>query len=176
MAKGNHNSNFPTNQQPDIEPSEMKNMVFSMEKLRELPKINPNDPEQLEERIKYFFTWCAENHLRPGVELMALSIGVTRKTLWMWEQAGGTKGEIITRSKQVLAALTEQWGITGKINPVTLIFLLKNHFSYRDTVELQASTATSLDTLPTKEEVTKRIPTILRGEAEPGIDDIIENI
>lgn len=176
MAKGNHNSNFPTNQQPDVEPAEMKSMVFSMEKLRELPEINPNDPEQLEERIRYFFTWCAENHLRPGVELMALSIGVTRKTLWKWEQAGGTKGEIIAKSKQVLAALTEQWGMTGKINPVTLIFLLKNHFAYRDTVELQASTTTPLDSLPTKEEITKRIPTIQQTEAEPGIDDIIDNL
>ena len=91
MAKGNPNSNFPNAQQPALKPEEMGGMVAAMEELRELSKINTNDPDELESRVRYFFEWCTEKQLRPGVELMALCIGTSRQNLWKWEQAGGKK-------------------------------------------------------------------------------------
>jgi hypothetical protein len=105
----NKNSNWPTAQQPDIKPEKLAEQVRVMEKIRELPKINFSDPVEIEERIKFFFNFCTENDLRPTVELMALSIGVSRVSLWKWEQEGSTRGEIIRGAKQVLAALMEQW-------------------------------------------------------------------
>lgn len=55
MAKGNPKSNFPNAQQPALKPEEMGGMVAAMEELRELPKINTNDPDELESRVRYFF-------------------------------------------------------------------------------------------------------------------------
>lgn len=81
MAKGNPKSNFPNAQQPALKPEEMGGMVAAMEELRELPKINTNDPDELESRVRYFFEWCTEKQLRPGVELLALCIGTSRQNL-----------------------------------------------------------------------------------------------
>ena len=175
MAKGNPNSNFPNAQQPTLKPEEMGTMVTVMEELRELPKINTNDPEAIEERVTYFFEWCTEKQLRPGVELLALCLGTSRQSLWKWEQAGGKKGEIVERAKQVIAALIEQWSICGKINPATSCFLLKNHFGYKDQYDVSAVPANQLESLPTKEEVVKSIPQMSGGDNEPDFNDILED-
>lgn len=173
MAKGNPNSNFPNAQQPTLKPGEMGDIVAAMEELRELPEINTNAPDELEKRVKFFFEWCIEKQLRPGVELLALSIGVSRQTLWNWEQTGGRKGEIVGRAKQVIASLLEQWSICGKINPATSCFLLKNHFGYRDQYEVAAVPVNPLNSLPTKEEIVKGIPQMMSNEKEPDIEDIL---
>ena len=175
MAKGNPKSNFPNAQQPALKPEEMGGMVATMEELRELPKINTNDPDELESRVRYFFEWCTEKQLRPGVELMALCIGTSRQNLWKWEQAGGKKGEIVGRAKQVIAALLEQWSICGKINPATSCFLLKNHFGYKDQYDVSAVPVNQMESLPTAEEIVKGIPQITAGDIEPDFTDILED-
>lgn len=175
MPKGNPKSNFPNAQQPTVEPEEMGMMVSAMEELRELPKINTNDPEAIEERVTYFFEWCTEKQLRPGVELLALCLGTSRQNLWKWEQTGGAKGEIVERAKQVIAALLEQWSICGKINPATSCFLFKNHFGYRDQYDVAAAPTNQLESLPTKEEIVKGIPQLNEGDNEPDIDEILVN-
>lgn len=55
MAKGNPNSNFPNAQQPALKPEEMGGMVAAMEELRELPKINTNDPDEFRKPCALFF-------------------------------------------------------------------------------------------------------------------------
>lgn len=173
MTKGNPKSNFPNAQQPAVKPEEMSRMVAAMEELRKLPKVNTNDPEAIEERVTYFFEWCIEKQLRPGVELLALCLGTSRQNLWKWEQAGGKKGEIVERAKTVLAALLEQWSICGKINPGTSCFLYKNHFGYRDQFDVAAVPANQLESLPTKEEIARGIPQIIENDNEPNIDEIL---
>ena len=176
MAKGNPNSNFPNAQQPAIKPEEMGSMVFAMEELRELPEINTNDQDELEKRITFFFEWCIEKQLRPGIELLALCVGTTRQTLWNWQQAGGRKGEIVGRAKQVIASLLEQWSLCGKLNPATSCFMLKNHFGYKDEYDITAIPAATVQAeLPTREEIIKRIPQIPESEKEPDITDILED-
>ena len=71
---------------------------------------------------------------------MALCLGTTRVTLWEWQKKGGRRGELITLAKQVLAALLEQWGVTGKINPAALCFMMKNHYGYHDDTKIEIST------------------------------------
>ena len=99
----------------------------------------PQTDDEVEERVKYFFQWCVDNDVRPGVELLALALGTTRQTLWNWQREGERKGEIITLAKQMLAALIENWGQTGKINPAALCFIMKNNFGYADNVQLEVS-------------------------------------
>lgn len=160
----NKNSNWPTNIQPDITPETMTQQIRVMETMRELPKINFSDPVEIEGRIKQFFNLCSENNLRPTVELMALSIGVSRTALWKWEQEGSTRGEIIRGAKQVLAALMEQWGVSGKINPATMCFLLKNHHGYSDTYQIEPVQTNKLDSLPTREEIVRKLPSSVNDE------------
>lgn len=173
MAKGNHTSNFPNAKQPQLEPGQMGKMISAMEELRQLPKINHDNPDELQERITKYFEWTIEKEMRPGIEMLALAIGVDRTTLWRWSQGGGTKGQIIGQARQVIAALTEQWGLMGKLNPGTLIFLLKNHWAYHDDIRIEAINNNKLDSLPTKEEVVKRLGTLAPGEIEPDIEDML---
>lgn len=130
----NRVSNFPTNQQPDVEPGEIGTLVAKMEQLRGMSK--PKTDTEVAERVQWYFRWCIDNDCRPGVEMMALSLGVTRQTLLDWQRKGGRRGETITAAKQLLAALLEQWGVCGKLNPATLCFLMKNHFAYQDNVQI----------------------------------------
>lgn len=162
----NRKSNFPNAQQVDASPGEIGTMVRYMEELRELSK--PNTENEIEDRIKWFFEWCSVNDVRPGVELLALALGTTRQNLWLWQQNGGRKGQLVTMAKQVLAALLEQWGQTGKINPAALCFLMKNHFGYQDNVRLEIEPQKMLEATQTPDEIEDRL---LRIEQDIPIDD-----
>lgn len=128
----NRRSNYPNAQQPDLKPGEMSALIAHMEELRSLPAVR--EPGEVRARVKWFFQWCADGEVRPGVELLALSLGCTRQTLLNWQYEGGVRGEVITAAKQAIAALTEQWGLTGKLNPAAFCFILKNHFNYVDSM------------------------------------------
>lgn len=147
----NRKSNFPNAQQIEVGPGEIGAMVRRMEELRRLSK--PSTEDEIEQRIKWFFEWCSMNDVRPGVELLALALGTTRQNLWLWQQRGDRKGKLVTMAKQVLAALLEQWGETGKINPAALCFLMKNHFGYQDNVQLQIEPRKMLEAERTPEEI-----------------------
>lgn len=127
---------YPAQQQPTSKPEEMALLVADIEGLRR--QTIPQTAEELEQRLRWFFQWCIDHQRRPTVELMALACGTSRQNLWKWEQAGGAKGEVVSRAKQTLAALMETWMIEGRINPVSAIFLLKNHHAYKDQYEFQA--------------------------------------
>ncbi len=131
----NRKSNWPAAQDPDVKPGEMSAMVTLINDIRELDR--PKTDEEVRQRVSAFFQWCIDNDVRPGVELMALSLGTTRQTFWNWQKEGGMKGEIITQAKQMIAALTENWGQTGKINPAAFCFIMKNHFGYSDNVTVE---------------------------------------
>lgn len=147
----NKKSNFPNAQQVAAEPGEIGAMVQRMEELRGLNR--PDTDEAVEQRVKWFFEWCSTNDVRPGVELLALALGTTRQNLWLWQQRGDRRGQLITMAKQVLAALLEQWGETGKINPAALCFMMKNHFGYQDNVQIQIEPRNALEATKTPEEI-----------------------
>lgn len=133
----NKRSNYPNAQQIDAKPGEISAVVQRVEELRRMQPVK--DDNEIEERIKWFFDWCIKNDTRPGVELLALSLGTTRQTLWNWQQTGGRRGDLVTMAKQVLAALLENWGQTGKLNPAAFCFLMKNNYGYADNVQLEVS-------------------------------------
>lgn len=155
----NSKSNWPAAQSPDVKPGEMSVMVKLMNDIRELDR--PKTDGEVEQRIAAFFQWCIDNDVRPGVELMALSLGTTRQTLWNWQKEGGRKGEIITQAKQMIAALTENWGQTGKINPAAFCFIMKNNFGYSDNV--------TVETIP-KQETRRTIEQIEQERGQRFID------
>ena len=86
--------------------------------------------------MKWFFEWCSERDIRPGVELLALSLGCTRQTLLNWQHEGSDRGHIIDAAKQVIAALTEQWGLTNSLNVAAFCFIMKNNYGYSDSVTI----------------------------------------
>lgn len=151
----NTKSNFPTAQQPDVSSEELSMLIERLNDQRKLSRVTT--PEEVEQRVSEYFDACIQNSIRPGVEGMALALGVTRQTLLNWQSEGNQKGEIITRAKQMLAALLESWSMAGKINPITGIFLMKNHFGYADKTEVEVAPRNTLGVNMTPDEIAKRI-------------------
>lgn len=103
-----------------------------------LPKIDPNDPEQLTARVMQYFDICTDNNLSPAVASFALSLGIDRRTLWGWmtEERGTIKNQecanIIKTAYSIINSQYEDMLNTNKINPVSAIFLMKNNLGYKD--------------------------------------------
>ena len=106
------------------------------------PDVNVREPEQVKERMGMYFALCSRDDMKPSVAGMALAFGVHRKTLWAW--ANGIDSnylppasrDLIKKAYQFLNAQMEDYAQNGKVNPVTAIFLMKNHFGYADKQEV----------------------------------------
>lgn len=151
----NKSSNFPNAQVPNLAPGELSKVLTNLNELQKLPK--PLNDEEFESRIRYYFEWCSINEVRPGIEGLALALGVTRQYLWKLQQENSVRGILITKAKQTLAAYMEYLSQNSKINPVTAIFLMKNHFGYADKTEVELVPKNQLESTMSSDEILQRI-------------------
>ena len=113
--------------------------------LMNLPNIDLNDPEQVQERINFYFQLVTGNGNRPTVAGLGLALnGMDRKRLWEIKTGnfGNVRGvttqlpqtvmDIIKKAYKTMEELWENYMQTGRINPVSGIFLGKNNFGYQD--------------------------------------------
>lgn len=134
----NKNSNYPTNAQPNATPAEIGQLVGIMDNMRKLPPVSKREPEKVEERLNYYFQYCTDNGVKPSVEGMSLCLGVSRQSLWEWENDTGSKsGQLVARAKELINSLLTTWTMNGKINAVYTIWLQKNNSGYSDTKTLE---------------------------------------
>lgn len=161
--------NYPTAVQPEVLPGEMGQQIQLQLSLAKLPPIDYKDPEQVEKRITEYFQWCADHDTRPHLEELALALGVVRQTLWKWRKQGGKRGELIDRAVQLLASLHEAWGLSGKLNPATFCFVMKNHFLWQDTINIEAATTTNT---PQPEMTTEQIRAAIEENIPIDTDDV----
>ncbi len=139
----NKNSNYPTNAQPNATPAEIGQLVGIMDNMRKLPPVSKREPEKVEERLNYYFQYCTDNGVKPSVEGMSLCLGVSRQSLWEWENDTGSKsGQLVARAKELINSLLTTWTMNGKINAVYTIWLQKNNAGYSDvkTLEIKPKT------------------------------------
>ena len=158
--------NYPNQQQPDIEPDKLAAMVTHMAELQSLEPVSNAD--DVAERLEFFFQWCAKKQLRPTVSLMCLCLGHHRQTLINWQNKGDRRGQLISRAKQVLESLTEQWMTCGRINPVSGIFILKAQFHWKEAITIETASPGQLRPQLTPAEVARQI------EMDIPIDDDYE--
>ena len=105
----------------------------------DLPPIDISDPQQVENRIRYYFHRCAEEEHRPGVVGLCNYLGIDRSTFNQWVNGNyraGTHYDIAKKAYDILESMWEDYALNGQVNPVTLIFLGKNHFGYQDRTEV----------------------------------------
>lgn len=104
----------------------------------DLPLLDISDAEAVRERIGWYFLHCAENDMKPTVTGLALALGVTMDTMRDWASGRSRKGthmELILKARMIIEDQMNSYMENGKINPVAGIFLLKNHFGYKDQQE-----------------------------------------
>lgn len=156
MARSN---NTPQRVLEAIPPAAVTEMVNSLIELRNLGK--PKTDAEVAERCDQYFRFCANSSLRPGIEGLALSLGVDRVTIWRWSQGIGCsqeRAEIVAAARQAVITYIEAAQLSGKLNPVSSIFLLKNWANYTDRVEVTPTAPQTTDFMMSQEEIAKRIP------------------
>lgn len=142
------------------EPGEMSLMLQNALAIYELPRIDTDDPAQVDERITEYFRLCVERDMKPSVAGMAMALGVDRRTLWTWVTGQRNKPtkvvDTIKRAYLILNSMMEEWMQNGKINPVSGIFLMKNNFGYADKSEVVVTPNQPLGEPKSREEIEQR--------------------
>ena len=117
-----------------------KYTTFALD-IMKFPKINLQDPQALQRRVFEYFQLCADHDMKPGIAAVSLAIGLDRRRLWEIRSGAANVAipqeckDIIQSVYDSLEVLWESYMTGGKINPVSGIFLGKNHFGYQDKQE-----------------------------------------
>lgn len=127
-------------QVPQLEPDELASFVRAAYERSKMPRCDMKDPDAVAERYNWYIESCIQNNSRPGVAGLASAYGYDRKHLLRMKD-GEIKSipadvcDTLKRIWSMFEDLMEQYSITGKINPVTSIFMFKNNFNYKDQSE-----------------------------------------
>lgn len=132
-----------------------------------LPRVDTNSLEELQGRYVEYMQICRKYGKRMTIAGFTEALGVSKSVLWKWANGSIRKSpEIVEFINAVFAAINaelEDLMVSGRINPVSGIFLLKQQ-GYRDTVDVAVSnsnvaekteeelTAEYLDSIPTVDE------------------------
>lgn len=121
-----------------------------------LPPIDISDSEAVWERIAMYFDYCELNDRKPNVVGVCNWLGIDRTTWYMWKTGQYRNGTHHNMIKKADGELEEMWVdmmLNGKVNPASGIFIGKNHFGYRDVIDIAPTTVpTPLgEKLPQKE-------------------------
>ena len=120
--------------------------IALLQEMRTWDKINLENPKEIQERINKFFGLMAEYDSKPLVAGLAQALGIDRVELWKITHGVVDQHKCTQISQECKAIITEAYRAlevafeynfsNGNINPVTGIFLAKNHFGYTDRQEV----------------------------------------
>lgn len=128
--------------QPDLKPGDNTRYLRHSLAMWNLPPLDISDAKAVEERIVWYFNHCAENDMKPTLTGLYLATGVSHDTFDAWckgRTRAGTHTAMIKRAKAIIEDQMNSYMENGKINPVSGIFLLKNHFGYQDKKDVTLS-------------------------------------
>lgn len=111
------------------------------------PPIDISDPEQVKERMITYFETCAQNGSRPCVSGLCNRLGIHRNTFLAWcngRERAKTHQDLANKAKGIIEEMLETHMLSGDINVVAGIFLLKNHFGYTDKQEIAVESRSSV--------------------------------
>lgn len=142
----------------DLEPGDNTKFLSLNIELFNMESIDMHDEEAVAQRLEEYFALYAKHDMKPTVAGMAMALnGMNRKTLWgiTHDAPIGGRGNystlpqnvthIIKKAYFLLENLWESYATSGKINPVTAIFLGKNNFGYQDKTEYVLTPNTQQD-------------------------------
>lgn len=128
----------------DIEPTVQQMLMQQSLTLMNLPNIDLHNVEQVQERINFYFNLVSSNGNRPTVAGLGLALNnMSRQDLWEIRTGNYRRGkpphdvppsvsDSIKKAYKIMEELWENYMQTGRINPVSGIFLGKNNFGYQD--------------------------------------------
>lgn len=153
----------------DLEPGDNSKFLMVQMELFNMPNINIENVEEVQQRLSDYFALYARNDMKPTVAGMALALnGHSRQWLWAvcnGQQLGGRGNEstlppevtnAIKKARFLLENLWESYMNSGKVNPVAGIFLGKNNFGYQDKTEYVLTPNTNQDSDYSAEDIRAR--------------------
>lgn len=153
----------------DLEPGDNSKFLMVQMELFNMPNINIENVEEVQQRLSDYFELYARNDMKPTVAGMALALnGHSRQWLWAvcnGQQLGGRGNEstlppevtnAIKKARFLLENLWESYMNSGKVNPVAGIFLGKNNFGYQDKTEYVLTPNTNQDSDYSAEDIRAR--------------------
>ena len=138
----NHESNYPTERMKRELQNKQGFVGDTVRSIMEISKgTKPRNEEELQARIADYFSFCADNDFKPGIESLALSLGVDRTTFWRWcNGENGVSAEwcnVCKVARQGIVAFIEACANSGHLSPPIAIFSLKNLANWKDTVSFE---------------------------------------
>lgn len=130
--------------------------------------------EELQEGIKKYLVYIAEKNaagvaLIPDVEGLALFLGVSRSTLYEWQNSRpGEFSDTLKRTLNAIAAAKKQLALMGKIPPLVFATDFNNNHGYTQQQNIEITAARKLEQLPTREDIIKRLPQNTDIDEDPG--------
>lgn len=153
----------------DLEPGDNTKFLMVQMELFNMPNIDLENVEEVQQRLSDYFALYARNDMKPTVAGMALALnGHSRQWLWSvcnGQQLGGRGNECtlppevtdaIKKARFLLENLWESYMSSGKVNPVAGIFLGKNNFGYQDKTEYVLTPNTNTDNDYSADEIRER--------------------
>ena len=132
----------------NIKPGDNTTLIGINIKLIGLPDIDMNNPTEVADRLSEYFKLYAEADVKPTVAGMAIALnGMSTNQLRciVHNRASGGDGYkpaitrevalVVKKAYATLENLWESYMVSGKINPVSGIFLGKNNYGYQDKTE-----------------------------------------
>lgn len=145
-----------------------------------MPDIDIYDPEAVQTRLTEFFQLYARNDMKPTVSGMGMALGLDRRRLWELKTGNYGTGtpnlpmecvDSIKKAYKLMENLWETYMNSGKINPVSGIFLGKNQFGYQDKMEYVVTPNTKPDSDYSEEDMRKRYMIEDGSEVEATLED-----
>lgn len=132
---------------PNAKPGDMTKYINLNAELYNLPDINLRNTDEVLNRLNEYFNIYGKYDTKPTVAGMAMALGMSRQRLHSiaTDRATGGDGykdtlpravaDALKKAYILLENLHENYMMDGKVNPVTGIFMAKNHYGYVDKTE-----------------------------------------
>jgi len=147
---GNERPDLSWNGNKDLQKGDNRKYLRHALASWDLPQIDISDASQVEQRINWYFEHCADDDMKPTVTGLCNALGIDRQTFYNWgvgkyrNTESSAHLDLVKKARSILEELWEDYMLNGKINPVSGIFIGKNHFGYADKQEVVVTPSGSL--------------------------------
>ena len=121
------------------------NYIVHAKRLSELPKIALSDPEEIRDRVNFYYQLCVTDGIRPNLPGFALAFGLTRTGLMnalsdrrMTRDCADELGRGIAMLDDIISGMA----LDGLVNPVAVIYFMNNWLGYKNASEVTTRTET----------------------------------
>lgn len=167
-----YRNNHLQNAGADVTPQELNNLIDCALDVFSAPTPDLHNAEQVQNAIINYFVSCKKRSVRPGNLGLYAALGMSRQD-YNDVIRGKNKSkvspaaiDIIKKATIAIGQYREGLALTGKLNPVTYIFMGKNYDGLTDTQQIEVTAQPGAAATMTPEEIARQIEQDIPIEAD----------